>query len=118
MSLCTLCKGITLAGLVTHSGYSHYPTFENLQTSAERCGLCRLLVYALRERNTSSGYPKENSLSSRVVLRAACGPFGDIDQVKEISSLCIFGDNLGLAELSLYTTDGNGSTDLGFEALY
>lgn len=109
MALCKLCQGITLAGLVTKTGYLHQQSFEALQQSANQCALCNLFLSALSasEPKQIKHYLDKHSHQSQIDLKACDGPFFEPDQLKGLSTLVVHVETLGIATLSLYTDAGN-----------
>ncbi|KAI9877212.1 MAG: hypothetical protein M1830_004517 [Pleopsidium flavum] len=106
MELCELCQGITLAGLVTKTGYLHRQSFEALQLSANQCDLCNLFLCATLsafEPKDIVQYLEKYSYQSQIDLKACDGPFFEPGQLERLSTLVIHVETLGIATLSLYT---------------
>jgi hypothetical protein len=107
--LCTLCEGISLNALTAYTGYPHHASYQALESCAQQCSLCDLLICALRQCEGVSEALQQGESSQQISLGACDGGYVGLGIDTNLTNLDIHVGRERYARLQLFAAAGRQS---------
>lgn len=103
---CTICQGITLRALTSNTGYLHHASYQALESCAQQCSLCGILICALKQCEDFNEALQQKESEQQIYVGACDGGYVGLGIDMNLTHLDLLVERLRCARLQLYAAAG------------
>ena len=107
---CTICQGITLSALTSNTGYLHHTSYQALESCAEQCSLCGILIRAVKQCEGFNDALQQKGAEQQIYVGACDGGYVGLGIETNLTHVDLLVGRLRCARLQLYAAAGTKNT--------